>query len=139
LLIINNVRIPEQIERKCNLKKITTFFLSLVTVSVFILSSCSTQSSLHGLWQDTNAEGTIEFKTNGEVIIIDNMSATLTGTFKLNDNNVITFEFTATDIMKDSIQPMEKTIVTARVVKFNNEELQLSFADNNEVEYYKRI
>jgi hypothetical protein len=121
------------------LKKITALYLSLFTATIIILASCMTQPSIYGLWQDTNEAGTIEFKTNGEVIIIDNMSATVTGTFTVRDNELITFELTATDIMSDSIQPMTKTIVTAKIIKFDNDELQLRFAEKTEIEHYKRV
>jgi hypothetical protein len=118
------------------LKKVTQFTISLLTLSLTFLFSCSSPSSLHGLWQDTQQAGTIEFKSNGEVIIIDNMSATVTGTFELKENAII-FELTATDIMSDTLQPTEKRVVTAKIVKFNDNELELDFT-GNEVEKYKR-
>lgn len=121
------------------MRKITTIYISLFFATIFILSSCSSQTSIHGLWQDTNEQGTIEFKENGEVIIIDNMSATVTGTFILEGKESIRFEFTATDIMKDSLQPMEKTIVSANIIKFNNDDLLLKFVGRTEVEHYKRV
>jgi len=121
------------------LKKITTFYLSLLTASIVILASCTTQSSIHGLWQDTKEAGTIEFKTNGEVIIIDNMSATVTGTFNIKENNLITFELTATDILKDSLQPIKKKEVSATIIKLNSDELEISFTGRTEIETYKRV
>ena len=67
------------------------------------------------------------------------MSATVTGTYTLEGNKLITFELTATDIMKDSLQPMEKTIVSANIIKFNSDELQLNFVGRTEVDHYKRV
>lgn len=121
------------------MRKTTILFRFLLTATIIIFAACTTQSSIHGLWQDTKEAGTIEFKTNGEVIIVDNMSATVTGSFELKENDSITFELTATDIMRDSIQPTTKTIVTAKIIKFDNDELQLSFSGNTGVEHYKRI
>jgi hypothetical protein len=119
------------------LNKITIQSLSLLAI-LFLLYSCSSPTSVFGVWQDTTDKGTIEFKENGEVIIIDNMSATVTGTFEVKDNKTITFELTATDIMRDSIQPIEKTIVTAKIIKFNNDDLHLTFAGETEIEQFKR-
>ncbi|MBL1142124.1 MAG: hypothetical protein HND53_08865 [Proteobacteria bacterium] len=120
------------------MNKVKIFYVFLLAASVIFLASCSSELSIHGLWQDTNAAGTIEFKTNGEVIIIDNMSATVTGTFEINKNDSITFELTATDIMSDSIQPTEKRTVTAKIVEFNDNKLQLNF-NGEKIEHYKRL
>ncbi len=121
------------------MRKITATFLFLFFATTVILTSCSLQASIYGVWQDINDKGTIEFKKNGEVIIIDNMSATVTGTYELKDNQLITFELTATDVMKDSIQPIDKTIVTANIIKLSKNELQINFAGRTGVEHYKRI
>lgn len=119
------------------MNKVITLYLSLLA-SILILASCSTQSSLYGLWQDTTEKGSIEFKKNGDVIIVDNMSATATGSFKEEDQ-LINFELTATDIMKESIQPITKTMVTAKIIKLDKNELQLSFSGQSKIEHYKRI
>ena len=74
-----------------------------------------------------------------EVIIVDNMSATVTGNYKLEGSDKLIFELTASDIMNDSIQPISKTTVTAKMIKFTHDELQLRFADDNETEDYKRV
>lgn len=106
---------------------------------IMVLSSCSTESSINGLWQDTKDDGTIELKENGDVIIVDNMSVTVTGIYVIDDDNLITFEFTASDILRDSIQPIKKTVVTAKIIKLSGDELQLSFSGETEVESFKRI
>ncbi len=121
------------------MKKITALYVLLFTATIIILTSCTTQSSIHGLWQDITEEGTIEFKTDGTVTIIDNMSSTVTGTFTVKEGEWITFELTASDIFEDSIQPMTKITVKAKIIKFNSDELQLRFPEKDEVEHYKRV
>lgn len=121
------------------MNKVKTLYALLLTATMILLASCSTESSIYGLWQDTNAAGTIEFKTNGEVIIVDNTSATVMGNFSLTEKDVVTFELTATDIMSDSIQPTEKRIVTAKITKLNDDELQLGFAEETDIENYRRL
>lgn len=119
------------------MNKNITLYLSLLT-AVIILASCTTQSSIYGLWQEAKDVGTIEFKKDGTVIIVDNMSATVTGNFINEENNLITFELTATDIMRDSIQPITKTIITAEIININDHQLQLKFSGQTEVENYNR-
>lgn len=121
------------------LNKVTTLYISLLTTFIFALASCSTQSTIHGLWQDTKEAGTIEFKTNGEIIIIDNMSATVTGVYQLKDNGEIKIELTASDILKESLEPIETTVITAQIVKLTSDELQISFGGKIKIENYKRI
>jgi hypothetical protein len=121
------------------LNKIKPLYVFLFTAFFFFLTSCSTETSIHGLWQDTNDEGTIEFKSDGSVIIIDNMSATVTGTFNIQNNKQITFELTATDIMQDSIKPIEKTTVIAKILEFDKNKLKLSFGNDPDIESYERV
>lgn len=119
------------------MNKFALLYLALFPTFLFFLTSCSTQSSLHGLWHDTNDAGTIEFKNNGEVVITDNASATVTGDFIL-ENDTITFELTASDILQQSIQPISKTTVKAKIIKLDNDQLQLEFIGHTEIESYKR-
>lgn len=121
------------------MKKITVLCLSLLTITTLVLASCSAESTIKGLWQNTREPGTIEFKANGEVIIVDNMSATVTGSYEIVNDNLITFRLTATDILRDSIQPISEEVVTAKIIKFNGYELQLKFSENAEIENYKRV
>lgn len=121
------------------MKKITVLCLSLLTITTLVLASCSAESTIKGLWQNTKEPGTIEFKANGEVIIVDNMSVTVTGSYEIVNDNLITFRFTATDILRDSIQPIPEEVVTAKIIKFNGYELQLKFSENAEIENYKRV
>ncbi len=124
---------------KNGLNKVTRLYISLLITSIIFLVSCSSETSIHGLWQDTKVAGSIEFKKNGEVIIIDNIPATVTGTFEIKGADTITFELTATDIMSDSIQPTKKQIVNAKIVKLDNNDLQLNFPGETEIEHYKRV
>lgn len=121
------------------MKIISRVSISIFTILLIALTSCAEKPSLVGQWQSTKDSGTIEFKPNKEVIIVDNMSATVTGNYKLEGSDKLIFELTASDIMNDSIQPISKTTVTAKMIKFTHDELQLRFADDNETEDYKRV
>ena len=83
--------------------------------------------------------GTLEFKAIGEVIVVDNMSATLMGHYKVEGNNMIKFELTATDILRDSVQTITKQVITAKIIKLSVDELQLRIAEENELEHYRRV
>lgn len=121
------------------MKKVTALYISLLTVTIIILASCTTQSTINGLWESTKNSGTIEFKATGEVIIVDNMSATVTGYYKIEDDDLIKFELTASDILRDSVQPTPKTVITAKIIRVSGDELQLRIDREDGVENYRRI
>ena len=121
-----------------NFKRITSPYIALFAISLIALISCTEKPSLEGKWQSTKDSGTIEFKSSGEIIIIDNMSATVKGNYKREGNDTLIFELTTSDVMSDSMQPIVKTIVTAKIVKFTKDELHLRFADDDETEDYQR-
>jgi hypothetical protein len=121
------------------LKKVSTFNASLLAVTLYVLVSCATQPTINGLWQGTKEIGTIEFRATGKVIIVDNMSATVTGFYQLKNNGLINFELTASDIFRDSIQPSPKTVITAKIIKLNDDQLQLRITGDNKIKNYSRI
>jgi len=121
------------------MKKITGLYASLLTAMIIVLAACSMPSPINGLWKDTQDDGTIEFKGNGDVIVVDNMSVTVMGTYTIENDNLITFEFTASDILRDSIEPIEKTVVTAKIIKLEGDELQLSFFGDTKTEIFSRV
>jgi hypothetical protein len=121
------------------LKKVTRLYFLLLTATIIVLTSCSAPPDINGLWQSTKDAGTIEFKSTGEVIIVDNMSATVTGRYEILEDNMLKFELTATDVMRDSVQAIPKKVITARIIMFNDDELQLEFAEDLGVEHYRRI
>lgn len=108
-------------------------------MAIIGLASCTTQPAINGLWQSTKEIGTIEFKATGEVIIVDNMSATVIEYYAIENDDLIKLELIASDILRDSVQPSPKTVITAKIVKFNGDELQLQFAGEAGVVNYWRI
>jgi len=94
---------------------------------------------LDGLWQGTEDFGTIEFKETGEVIIVDNMSATVMGHYEIEDDGLIKFELMASDILRESIQPIKKTLIRAKIVKLKGNRLQLQFIGKDGIENFRRI
>ena len=121
------------------MKKVTSLYIYLLTVVIIVITSCTTQTTLIGLWESTNESGSIEFKTSGEVIIVDNMSATVIGSYEIEEDDLIKFELTASDILRDSVQPSSKTTITAKIMTLKGDELQLRFTGEDEQENYRRM
>lgn len=94
---------------------------------------------INGLWKGTGDFGTIEFKASGEVIIVDNMSATVTGRYQIEDGDLLKLELTASDILQGSIQPTAVMSIVARIVRIKSDELQIHFAEEDKVESFERI
>ncbi len=67
------------------------------------------------------------------------MSATVIGYYEIVDDDLIKFELTASDILRDSVQPSTKTVLTAKIIRINDDELQLRFTEEGGVENYLRI
>ena len=121
------------------MKKNTSLYRSLLIVTIIVLASCTTQSSLHGFWKNVEGDDTIEFKAGGEVIIVDNMSATVIGNYKIEDNGLLKIELIASDILRDSVQSGPKTTISAKIMTLNSDKLQLQVVGENGVENYRRI
>jgi len=120
------------------LNKVMARSISVLAL-VIVLVSCIAQPTLNGFWQGTEEFGSIEFKATGEVIVVDNMSATLTGYYEIDNDGLIKFEFIASDILRESVQPMEKTVLRARIVELKGDELQLQFLGREGVESFRRL
>ncbi len=122
-----------------SLKKITGAYLSVFTLAFFVITSYAAESNIVGLWESTQNEGSIEFKASGEVIFVDNMSATVTGTYERQGGGLIMIKLIATDILRDSIEAMAKESFIAKATILNNDELQLHIDGEDEVENYRRV
>ena len=121
------------------MKKPAIFHISLIIMVGIALASCATQHTINGLWQNTKEIGTIEFKETGEVIVVDNMSATVTGYYQIGEDDLITFELLASDILRPSVQPIPKTVITAKIITFTGDALQLRFPGEDGLENYQRV
>ena len=67
------------------------------------------------------------------------MSATVIGYYEIENDNLIRFELIASDILRDSVQPSPKTVITAKIVQFSGDELQLQFSGESGEGNYFRI
>ena len=103
------------------------------------LASCGSAPDLNGLWQSTKDSGTIEFKATGEVIIIDNMSATVTGRYELLEGDKLKLQLTATDIMHDSMQAIPEKVINVKIITLNADELHIDYVGELGAEQYKRV
>ncbi|MDC0598290.1 hypothetical protein OAP18_00405 [Gammaproteobacteria bacterium] len=120
------------------MQTIKLFLISLVSItSLFILTSCTVQPEIVGLWQSTDDFGSIEFKANGEAIVMDNMSATVVGRYEIEDD-LVKFELNATDIMRESIETVPTVVVTATLISLEGDDLQLYFEGEDRIESFKR-
>lgn len=111
---------------------------TVALAAMVLLISCSTRPEVVGLWQSTEDEGTLELTSTGEVVVTDNLSATVTGRYEIEDDGSIRLELTGSDILRDSIQPTPKTIIRARV-ELAGDELTLLFDGGRATERYRRI
>ena len=102
------------------------------------LVSCSTESELVGVWQSTDDEGRIEFKSTGEVVVTDNMAATVSGRWEIDEDGLLRLELTGSDILRDSVQPMPESVIEAHF-ELIGDELTLLLSGGAESESYRRI
>ena len=114
-----------------------TRYIFLLGLVLLFLASCRAPEKIHGLWIGTGDFGSIEFKSSGEVIIVDNMSANLRGRYQIEEDNLVTFEITASDILRESIQPTTTSRVSARIIRLDDEELHLLFLGGEKVELFR--
>jgi hypothetical protein len=112
--------------------------VAIALVATVLLVSCLTESELVGLWQSTDDEGTIEFKSTGEVVVTDNMAATVTGRYEVEEDGSLRLELTGSDILGESVRPMPEAVIEAHF-ELKGDELTLLFYGGSESESYRRI
>lgn len=122
-----------------SLKKITGAYLSVLTLAFFVITTYAAESNIVGLWESAQDKGSIEFKASGEVIVVDNMSATVTGSYERQEGGLIMITLLATDILRDSVEAMPKETFIAKATILNDDELQLHIDGEDEVENYRRV
>lgn len=120
------------------MNRISWVSVAIALVATVSLVSCSTESELVGLWQRTDNEGTIEFKSTGEVVVTDNMAATVSGRYELEEDGSLRLGLTDSDILRDSVQPMPEAVIEAHF-ELTGDELTLLFSGGSESESYRRI
>jgi len=120
------------------MNRIAWVAVAMVLVATGLLVSCSTEPELVGLWQRTDDEGTIEFKSTGEVTVTDNMAATVTGRYEIEGDGSLRLEITGSDILRDSVQPTSESVIEAHF-ELTGDELTLLFDGGSDSESYRRI
>lgn len=89
-----------------------------------------------GFWQSTKDAGTLEFKSTGEVTVMDNMSATMGGQFEIEEGRYIKIEWTSSDILRASLEPMTPTTVRVEF-DLDGDQLKLFGGENGTETYYR--
>ena len=99
------------------------------------LAACSQVGEEVGLWDAVGDEGSIEFKSSGEVIVTDSMESIVMGNYRREGDDRIVIEFTASNIFEDDIKPMDAVEILASI-RVTGDELTLSH--EGEAEVYHR-
>ncbi len=122
-------------------KILKPFFSLLVVVAAIVLAACAEKEppapSELGKWEHTTDVGSLEFKADGEVVMVDNMRATVVGTYLITPDGEMRLELTKGNIMQDSIELMDEPIeITARYF-INEDTLTLSF--DGQADVFRRV
>lgn len=111
-----------------------TYLLAIITA--FSLNGCEQSPDELGLWNAVGDDGSIEFKSSGEIILVDNMKATLIGHYRRDANDSLEIEFSASNILKQDIEPIEPMLVQASIA-IVGDELVISHGDGEKDIYQK--
>ena len=121
----------------------TTKFIGLILFVLVALAffSCAPKSNVVGKWANIKDRGTIEFREDGTFGGVDNMGATFTGNYMI-DNDNIRLEITHSNIMREAIQPESSPQVINAKISVNEKEIQFMFQGERggeiEIERYQR-
>ncbi len=112
-------------------------FLLAIT-ALFLFAACTPAPDVVGKWNAIGEPGTLEFHEDGSVEMVDNMGATLKGSYNISRSGNVKLIFTQSDILSDHMKPMdEPEIVNAKIYVQKNE-LTLTSPDIKEVLRYRR-
>lgn len=104
-----------------------------LAIALVALSACAAQPAIVGLWQSIDDPASrIEFTAGGEVVVVDNMAGTVKGRYVFDTDKTLRIEFSEANILAEAMQPVPAYTVTATIIKFDNDTLQMDFADGSD-------
>lgn len=112
------------------------FLLALAVL--FLFAACNPEPDVVGKWKAIGDQGTLEFREDGSVEMVDNMGAVFKGTYDISNSGKLKLIFTQHNILSKNIKPMKKPeIVNVKIYAMRNE-LTLTSPDTKEIIKYRR-
>jgi hypothetical protein len=106
--------------------------------ALFLFAACTPAPSVIGKWKAIGEPGTLEFHENGSVEMVDNMGATLKGSYVISRSGNVKLIFTHSDILNDHIKPMDEPETVNGKIYVQKNELTLTSPETKEVLRYRR-
>ena len=123
------------------MRKIELIGLIILILVALASFSCAPKANVLGRWENIEDQGIIEFREDGTFLGVDNMGATFTGNYMI-DNDNIRLEITHSNIMREAIQPESSPQVINAKISVNEKEIQFMFRSERggeiEIERYQR-
>ncbi|MBI5578025.1 MAG: hypothetical protein HY895_02630 [Deltaproteobacteria bacterium] len=110
------------------LKYLQIFNFAFTAIAFFV--SCQHSQNLTGKWQEIENKAILEFKDDHTFIAVDDMGMAVSGTYALDNNGNVRFEF------KHSVSEVE--IIDAKI-SLQGGVLTFYYGDTREVEKYRRV
>ncbi len=120
------------------MKRVTLKSMARVFVlgMLVLLFACSNEPNEIGVWEHTTDEGSLEFKADGRVIMVDNMKSTVAGTYRLTDSGELSLNLTMSNIMKEELEQMDPFEIKAQM-QVNGDTLE--FIIDGQTDVFTRV
>lgn len=112
------------------------FLLSIA--ALFLFTACTPAPDVIGKWKAIGEPGSLEFHENGSVVLVDNMGATLKGSYRISKSGYVEMIITHTDILSDHMKLLDEPETVNVKVHVKNNELTLTSPDTEEFIRYRR-
>lgn len=110
----------------------------LLLSALVLLSACGADTPEIGKWVSDSGQGSIEFKSNGDVIVIDNMNLEVTGSYNIEDNDSVLFRLKGKNIFDPKATPTNITYTIRANYEIKGDKLKLTVEEEGEVLDYRR-
>jgi len=116
-----------------------SWIVGVLTLSaVALVSGCSkVDSPIVGKWVSDSGQGSIEFKPNEDVIVVDNMDLKITGKYKIEDDYTIFLRLKGPDIFNKESKEVSRYAIRANY-EIRGNKLKITVEDEGEVLDYRR-
>ena len=105
---------------------------------IIFLSACGEDNSRFvGLWVSDTGKGSIEFKANNDVVVIDNMGLKVTGNYRVENDYTIFLRLKGRDIFDKQSKDTSNYAIRVNY-EIKGGKLKLTIEDEGEVLDYRR-
>ncbi len=108
-----------------------------VAALMWALTGCGQPPDLVGAWSGERDEGSLEFRDDGQVIVVDEQKGTVRGRYVVEAEDRIVLRLDSTDILRDGLESIPEEVRTA-TISLDGDQLTMKIEGEDRAAVYRR-